>query len=53
MNEVPDSFGSLFLGYTAVWGILAVYIIFLVNKIRKLEKRLDAASSSKKEEAPS
>ena len=41
MNEVPDTFGSLCLGYTVIWGILAVYIFIMVGKVRALEKRLN------------
>ena len=47
MNEVPDSFGSLFLGYTAIWGILAVYIFMMVCKVRSLEKKLGLEERSK------
>ena len=47
MNEVPDSFNSLFLGYTVIWGILAVYIVIMVNKVRSLERRLGVDPKSK------
>ena len=35
----PDTFPSLFWSYTAVWAILAVYIVTLGVRLSRLEKR--------------
>jgi len=37
MENVPNTFGSLFMAYTAVWLILGGYILSLVFRLRKLE----------------
>ncbi len=42
----PDTFPSLFWSYTAVWVILAVYIVTLGVRLSRVEKRF-----SKNEEA--
>jgi CcmD family protein len=42
----PDTFPSLFWSYTAVWAILAVYIVTLGVRLSRLEKRF-----SRKEDA--
>jgi CcmD family protein len=36
----PDTFPSLFWAYTSVWILLAVYIITLGVRMRKVEMRL-------------
>lgn len=45
MNEVPNTFPSLFLGYSVIWGIVVVYLFSLVRRLGKLEKRLSQTSS--------
>lgn len=45
MNEVPNTFQSLFVGYSAIWAILVLYLFTLVRRISKLEKRLAQGSS--------
>ena len=35
----PDTFPSLFWSYTAVWSVLAVYIVTLGVRLSRLEKR--------------
>lgn len=35
----PDTFPSLFWSYTAVWAILAIYIVTLGVRLSRLEKR--------------
>ncbi|NDC37212.1 MAG: CcmD family protein [Proteobacteria bacterium] len=40
MNEVPNTFQSLFIGYSAIWAIMVVYLFALVRRVSKLEKRL-------------
>lgn len=39
MNSVPDTFPSLFVGYTVIWVILVVYILSLGRRLSKLERR--------------
>ncbi len=38
---VPNSFPSLFWGYTAIWVLLWAYLLNLGHKIRKLEANRD------------
>ena len=40
MNEVPDTFSSLFFGYAAIWGIMVIYLFALLRRVSKLERRL-------------
>jgi CcmD family protein len=35
---VPDTFDSLFWSYTAVWFFLAVYVLSLAARVKRLEK---------------
>ncbi|MEN9845035.1 MAG: hypothetical protein RIS36_182 [Pseudomonadota bacterium] len=47
----PDTFPSLFWSYTAVWAILAVYIVTLGVRLSRLEKRfsqIEDASDERK-----
>jgi len=41
MPEMPDTYWDLFAGYTAVWLILAVFIIRLVREQTKLKRELE------------
>lgn len=41
MNEVPDTFNSLFIGYAAIWTLIVIYIASLLRRVRALEKKLD------------
>ncbi len=36
----PDTFPSLFWSYTAVWVVLALYIVTLGARLSRLEKKL-------------
>lgn len=36
----PDTYPSLFWAYTALWGVLAIYIVTLGLRLSRLEKRL-------------
>jgi CcmD family protein len=38
METVPDTFPALFYGYTAIWGLIVVYLIILGARVRNLEK---------------
>jgi CcmD family protein len=44
MNEVPDTFNSLFIGYAAIWTLVVLYIVSLLRRVRSLERRLDERS---------
>ena len=39
METVPNSFPDLFYAYTAVWGLLCVYILSLGIRVCRLEKK--------------
>ena len=41
MEQVPDTFSGLFWGYAAIWALLSCFVIFLIVKLQKLEKRLE------------
>ena len=41
MQEVPNTFPSLFLAYSAVLFIIGAYVFSLVRRVHKLEKRLE------------
>lgn len=42
----PDTFPSLFWSYTAVWAVLAVYIVTLGVRLSRLEKQLSQDKES-------
>jgi CcmD family protein len=42
----PDTFPSLFWSYTAVWAILALYIIGLGVRVAKLERTLSTSKET-------
>lgn len=46
MDSVPNTFSSLFLGYSVIWGILCVYIFSLVRRVQKLERKLQGGNGS-------
>ena len=37
---VPDTFPSMFWGYLVFWGLLALYIVSLGVRLRRIEKKL-------------
>lgn len=39
---MPDTYSSLFWGYTVVWGILALYVWSLGARITKLERKAES-----------
>ena len=39
MDQMPNTMPDLFWAYTAVWTILALYILSLGRRISRLEKR--------------
>lgn len=41
METVPNTFPSLFWGYTILWAVLCVYIFSLGRRLRKLEREND------------
>lgn len=38
MEPMPDTYPSLFWGYTVIWTIFACYIYSLIRRVAKLEK---------------
>jgi CcmD family protein len=40
METTPDTFPSLFLGYSVIWGLIVIFCIRLGLKQRALERRL-------------
>lgn len=38
MEVVPNTFPSLFWGYSAIWVLLCLYIFTLGRRVRRLEK---------------
>ena len=46
---VPDTYPDLFWSYTAVWFVLAVYIITLGVRVARLERSLSRGSLSQGE----
>ena len=45
---VPNTFPSLFAGYTVIWALLALYIVSLGFRLSKIEKRIREENSSLK-----
>jgi CcmD family protein len=43
----PDTFNSLFLGYSAFWLILAAYIYSINKRLSKYEKESSISESAK------
>ena len=39
MEQMPDTFQSLFIGYAVIWTMLILYILRLGIKINQLEKK--------------
>lgn len=44
MIPTPDTFPSLFAGYTALFGILAVYLFVLGRKASRIEREIRFSS---------
>lgn len=40
MEQVPNSFPHLFLGYSIIFGILMVYVFILTRRASRLEKQV-------------
>jgi CcmD family protein len=38
ITEVPNTFPDLFWGYTFIWLLLSLYILYLGVRVRRLEK---------------
>jgi len=48
IEQVPNTFPSLFWAYTAVWLILGFYMFSLIHRLGKLEDAQKKKSSKKK-----
>jgi len=44
MDTVPNTFPSLFAGYTAIWLIFGAYLFSLGLRLARLEKRFGSHS---------
>jgi CcmD family protein len=53
MDQVPNTIPELFWGYTALWAILAVYILSLGARLARLEKKSDESCIKKNDDAVS
>lgn len=42
METVPDTFSSLFWGYSVMWGCVLVYLVALVRRANRIERQLDS-----------
>ena len=40
MEQVPNTFPSLFIGYTVFWALLALYLLSLGVRLARVEKRI-------------
>lgn len=40
MDAVPNTFPSLFWGYTVIWLVLAAYLFSMLRRLSRLEKSL-------------
>ena len=40
METVPNTFESLFWGYSAIWVLLCFYFVILAKRLRKAERDL-------------
>lgn len=47
MEQVPDTFPHLFLGYSIIFGLLMVYVIFLSKRASALEKKVAELESKR------
>lgn len=39
MEQVPDTYSALFLGYAALWTLVCVYLVWLGAKLNAIEKQ--------------
>lgn len=46
METVPNTFDSLFAGYTVIWVLLVGYMFCLAFRVRRLEKRSSDSSGA-------
>lgn len=42
MDSVPNTFDSLFIGYSILWLIICVYIFSLLKRLSALEKKVQS-----------
>ena len=42
MEQVPDTFPWMFLGYAVLWGVMVVYLLSLGIRLRTLERELNS-----------
>ena len=37
METTPDTFGTMFFGYSVIFGCIVVYVLYLAKKVSKLK----------------
>lgn len=45
-NIMPDTFPSLFIGYTVFWFLILLYVVSLRSRVRRLESALAEANNA-------
>ena len=45
MEQVPNTFPDLFWGYTAIWMIVSIYVLWLGCRVGRAEKKLKDLNS--------
>lgn len=38
METVPDTFPSLFAGYTVLWALVVIYVLTLARRVKRIER---------------
>lgn len=47
MEQVPDTFPWMFLGYAALWGVMVMYLLSLAARLRALEREIERKAQAK------
>jgi CcmD family protein len=47
MEQVPDTFPWMFLGYAALWGVMVIYLLSLAARLRALEREIERKAQTK------
>jgi len=41
MEQVPDTFPWMFLGYAVLWGLMVMYLLSLGARLRRVERDIE------------
>ncbi|MEZ4753028.1 MAG: CcmD family protein [Bdellovibrionota bacterium] len=41
MEQIPNTFPSLFAGYAVIWTLIVLYVLNLAKRLRAVEKKVD------------